>query len=86
MATWKETSVLGEQCDGVGCFGWGVVVGAEDKEGREGSGGTRRAHPGSRGIASLATATTTPLELGSIVLICGGLEQSGLLSHNEQSI
>lgn len=52
MATWKETSVLGEQCDEVGCFGWGGrqglyrVEGAEDKEAREGSEGVQYAHPG----------------------------------------
>lgn len=41
MATWKETSVLGEQCDGAGCKGWGGGCSkeAQDKEGIEGSGG-----------------------------------------------
>lgn len=41
MATWKETSVLGEQCDGAGCKGWGGGCSkeAQDKKGIEGSGG-----------------------------------------------
>lgn len=48
MATWKETSVLGEQCDGVGCFGWGAVFrveGAADKKGRKGSRGIQYCPP-----------------------------------------
>lgn len=52
MATWKETSVLGEHCDGVGCSGRGGGCSGEaggDKEGREGNGGTWRAHPGRPG-------------------------------------
>lgn len=64
MATWKETSVLGEQCDGVGCFGWeGVfrVEGAEDK----GSRGIQYAHPGRPGHRYAGNSDNRPLRAGS---------------------
>lgn len=45
MATWKETSVLGEQCDGVGCSGRGGGCSGE-------AGGIRRVEraTGVRGV------------------------------------
>lgn len=69
MATWKETSVLGEQCDGVGCFGgwWvgrGCSGGQRIRRVERAAGAHSMPTQGDRGIASLATATTAPLELG----------------------
>ncbi len=62
MATWKETSVLGEQCDGVGCLGWGG--GQRIRRVQRAAGVHSMPTQGGQGISSLATATTAPLELG----------------------
>lgn len=94
MATWKETSVLGEQCDSVGCSGYGGGSGFFGAGGAEaGAEGSREVHSmpprGGQDIVGLAAATPAPLELGLNVRWMRGwglLEQSGLLSHNEQSI
>lgn len=73
MATWKETSVLGEQCDGVGCSGRGGGCSGE-------AGGIRRVEratgvrgvptQGDQGIAG--NNILPPSELG---LDGGGAEQ-----------
>lgn len=76
MATWKETSVLGEQCGEVGCYGWG---GHGRRRVDRATGVRSMPAQRDRGIPGLATT-----ELG--LNVRGGHEQSGLLSHNEQSI
>ena len=66
----------------------GCSEGAEDKKGREGTGVTQYAHPGRPGHRQPGNSDNCPLRIGSECEGGGGgaLEQSGLLSHNEQSI
>lgn len=71
IATRKETSVLGEQCDGVGCSGYGggsgFLLREEQRTGRAARAAGRRAVCPPRGgqdTAGPAAATAAPSELG----------------------